>query len=671
MHFQCPSCSSKFTRKRNLKKHYITKHSSDSNSDIGVVCFLCGQMFRNIEKLNEHNERYHRPSTFFEVRESAFQKAAVSYRLIYDAKNMLTPAEAQNDNVRNEIRKVIFHEISQKNVVKFCIVFIAEMVMLDNDNKISTSASIPFRSKTYTASGIDKENVKKKIESAMIEQSNRIEDFINNGSNWIFKSAIAMDVEVGGINPIYAGSDTDFLKFNVRKIKNQKYLINVPSKDNKCFLYCITEFLYGSHIINKFSHEEYEKYTGSFNIRDINFPISIKHVKKFVKQNEKLDIKLNIIYLSGKEIFPLECGIGEGSKTVNLLMIPIEDDDGVNVNHHFVLIKNIDKFLSKTYDTGKHRKFYENAFFCPNCFSKFTKNDTREKHLKTCISQKAQIEKAPDDNNDKIFFRKHENQFEQDLIAYLDFECELPKVDDRCERCHTVRCKCDTSYTRFETEQKPISFAFYIINKDNEILEEKKYTGPDAAEVFIEYLFQIEKTWLIAYLNKNIPMKELTSEEVIMYEESDVCYICKRAFSEDDPKVRDHDHSDGLFISAAHNSCNLKRKNQKSLKIFMHNGSKYDFHFLVKAISKKNVKNLYVLPYNMEHFRMIKFNSFTLLDSLAFLQSSLSQLAEELKDSNHDYPILRQSDIVKTKGYFDKEKFEMVLQKGFFPYEYW
>ena len=58
----------------------------------------------------------------------------------------------------------------------------------------------------------------------MIEQSNRIEDFINNGSNCIFKSAIAMDVEVGGINPIYAGagSDTDFLKFNIRKIKNQK-----------------------------------------------------------------------------------------------------------------------------------------------------------------------------------------------------------------------------------------------------------------------------------------------------------------------------------------------------------------------------------------------------------------------------------------------------------------
>ncbi len=70
MHFQCPSCSNKFTQKINLKKHDTTKHSSDSG--IGVVCFFCGQMFENSETLDEHNERYHRPTTFFEVRESAF-----------------------------------------------------------------------------------------------------------------------------------------------------------------------------------------------------------------------------------------------------------------------------------------------------------------------------------------------------------------------------------------------------------------------------------------------------------------------------------------------------------------------------------------------------------------------------------------------------------------------
>ena len=44
----------------------------------------------------------------------------------------------------------------------------------------------------------------------MTEQSNRIDEFINNGSNWVFKSAIAMDVELGGVNPLYVGNNIEF-----------------------------------------------------------------------------------------------------------------------------------------------------------------------------------------------------------------------------------------------------------------------------------------------------------------------------------------------------------------------------------------------------------------------------------------------------------------------------
>jgi hypothetical protein len=68
---------------------------------------------------------------------------------------------------------------------------------------------------------------------------------------------------------------------------------------------------------------------------------------------------------------------------------------------------------------------------------------------------------------------------------------------------------------------------------------------------------------------------------------------------------------------------------------------------------------------------MIRFNSFTLLDSLAFLQSPLAQLSDELYQSNHNYPIIRKSKIVTTDGKFDEEKFQMILKKGHFPYEYW
>ncbi len=45
----------------------------------GITCFLCGQMFKNNRYLDEdeHNKRYHKPSKYFEVRESAFQKATL------------------------------------------------------------------------------------------------------------------------------------------------------------------------------------------------------------------------------------------------------------------------------------------------------------------------------------------------------------------------------------------------------------------------------------------------------------------------------------------------------------------------------------------------------------------------------------------------------------------
>jgi hypothetical protein len=42
----------------------------------------------------------------------------------------------------------------------------------------------------------------------------------------------------------------------------------------------------------------------TFNIKEITFPTSIKDVKKFVKLNEHLDIKVNIFFLSEKKNFP-------------------------------------------------------------------------------------------------------------------------------------------------------------------------------------------------------------------------------------------------------------------------------------------------------------------------------------------------------------------------------
>ena len=119
----------------------------------------------------------------------------------------------------------------------------------------------------------------------------------------------------------------------------------------------------------------------------------------------------------------------------------------------------------------------------------------------------------------------------QRLIGYLDFECVLVKTDQKCDNCATIRCKCDSSYTRFENEQKPVCFSFLIINQENEIMYSKTYSGDNAGDVFISDLLYQENLWIKDYLTKSLAMEKLNEEETIHFEVSESCYICNQYFT--------------------------------------------------------------------------------------------------------------------------------------------
>ena len=84
-------------------------------------------------------------------------------------------------------------------------------------------------------------------------------------------------------------------------------------------------------------------------------------------------------------------------------------------------------------------------------------------------------------------------------------------------------------------------------------------------------------------------MIPLTNEETESYEKQKVCYICEKGFSTDKKyrKVRDHCHYTGKFRGAAHNNCNLRYKIPKEIPIVFHNGSTYDYHFIIKQLAKE------------------------------------------------------------------------------------
>ena len=83
----------------------------------------------------------------------------------------------------------------------------------------------------------------------------------------------------------------------------------------------------------------------------------------------------------------------------------------------------------------------------------------------------------------------------------------------------------------------------------------------------------------------------LTEEEKESYEKPKVCYICEKEFSTDKKycKFRDHCHYTGKFTGAAHSICNLRYKIPREIPVVFHDGSTYDYHFIIKQLAWNRV----------------------------------------------------------------------------------
>ena len=83
-------------------------------------------------------------------------------------------------------------------------------------------------------------------------------------------------------------------------------------------------------------------------------------------------------------------------------------------------------------------------------------------------------------------------------------------------------------------------------------------------------------------------MNVLTKEQQESYENEKICYIYIENFEnkylkdKKYRKVRDHCHYTGEYRCAAHSICNLKYSLPKEIRIVFHNGSNYDYHFIIK-----------------------------------------------------------------------------------------
>ena len=67
-------------------------------------------------------------------------------------------------------------------------------------------------------------------------------------------------------------------------------------------------------------------------------------------------------------------------------------------------------------------------------------------------------------------------------------------------------------------------------------------------------------------------------------------------------KVRDHSCYTGEYRGAAHNICNLKYSVPKKVPIAFHNGSNYDYHFIIKELTEEFKKQFTCLGEKTEQY---------------------------------------------------------------------
>ena len=149
----------------------------------------------------------------------------------------------------------------------------------------------------------------------------------------------------------------------------------------------------------------------------------------------------------------------------------------------------------------------------------------------------------------------------------------------------------------------------------------------------------------------------LTDNENNFYNEQEEWHICKKEFCYDKnekkkfklyEKVRDHCHYTGKFRGGTHSICNLRYKVPQEIPVKTHNGSKYDYHFIIRELAEEFKGKFDCLGENKEKY--ITFSipirkenddgktityKIKFINTSRFMQSKLSNLADNLSKINN------------------------------------
>ena len=582
---------------------------------------------------------------------SQFEKALKGFTKSFDVelRDNKDPL-LQLQKSRRAVEYLFNNLLVQTKGFKFVETLQVKFVKFSNYKKIQKNGY--FNSTTDLI--INETDIKLAIQASQQQILNKIAQWISEGSGWTIQLIENHYINIVNYNPLKGSS---YIKLPQELRNSAKGLINMKNKDNECFRWCHIRHLNPQNKDPQRIKKTDKQFIEKLDYSSIEFPVTVKQINKIEKQN---NICINLFGYEEKQKFPIYISKEKYQDHMELLLITEGE------NKHYVLIKDFNKFMFNQ-TKHEHRKY-----FCMYCLQCFSREDVLTEHKNNCISINGKQAINMPEKGDKVYFKNHHKQLPVPFVIYADFEALTEKI----QGCQPNN---ENSYTEAYQKHTDCGYGYKVVccYDDKYSKPVQIHRGENAVHKFMENMLE-EVNWCKSKMKKhfNKPLK-MTMENEIDFKKAIKCHICDQQYTDKDIRVRDHCHITGKFRGSAHQDCNLKlRIKPENIKIpvIFHNLRGYDSHFIMQQIGEiakkhayKNKRgeechmNINCIPNNMEKYLAFMLgNHLVFLDSFQFMNSSLDNLIKNLPDEAFKY----------TKQEFKKEQFNLMKQKGIYPYDH-
>ena len=404
-----------------------------------------------------------------------------------------------------------------------------------------------------------------------------------------------------------------------------------------------------------------------------------------------------------------------------------EDGDGKRKSvrcGHFMLIRKLEQYVRRR--RKKNNLMGRLRPVCVRCMHTFYNEAALKTHQQYCIMFSDPVRTVMPKEGEKLSFRDHVRKSPLPVFGVGDFECVLLPVEEEQvkkesddgeeegegeEEEEEEFDRRNPPYTVKERIHKPVAFSLLFVRLDpheecgHSVLYEATRSSDDESKLMAMYFACLEEAseLISAFQSRYTNVQRVLSElERETCDKVKVCWICEKPLpaknywaprhrektAEEirrlmENKVVDHCHMYNCILGMAHYGCNLKRRRSYTTPLFFHNFrlvryrrvfarglitlshffySSYDAAFVVHGM--KTNKRISALCYNTQKFRTIRWGRFLHMDSMSFVNSSLSAIVDTMRRSGEDFPLLRMSKLYKGSP----EKFELLKHKGVFAY---